>query len=100
MIKILEKATKTHLVGGRVLYRMDLLNQTNFHRYFDNHPNLLVVIKLMNGFMLAVFHEDAIFVKMNSKNMGIIFSLTNFCCFRNIKTAVSYDFAHLLYGNS
>lgn len=91
---------KREVIRGRLLYRMDLVNPTNFHKYIDHHLNILLVVKLKNGFMLAVFHEDAISDKMSSRNIGLIFSLTNRCCFKNIKAAVLYDPYHLIYGNS
>ena len=96
----MEKFTKQNVMGSSLLYRMDLLNPTNFHKYIDNHPNLLIVVKLKNEFMLAVFHEDAISNKMISNQKGLIFSLTNRRCFRNTKRAVTYDLAHLIIGNS
>jgi hypothetical protein len=37
---------------------MDPLNSLNMHRYIDKKENLLVVIKLVNGFFLAAFTED------------------------------------------
>jgi hypothetical protein len=42
------------------VYRWDPLNKTNFHRYIDNRPNLLLIAKTVNGYIFAGFSESSI----------------------------------------
>jgi len=86
--------------GSKILYRMDLLNPTNFHKYIDNKPNLLLVALLKNGYNVAAFSEEAVSEKMEYNKKGLILSLTNRKSFRCFKRAATYDHSFIIFGNS
>jgi hypothetical protein len=86
--------------GSKVLYRMDLLNSTNFHKYFDNKPNILLIVLLKNGYTIAAFSEEAFSEKMQLNKRGLISSLTNRKTFRSFKRAACFDRSHIIFGNS
>ena len=83
-----------------MLYRMDLLNPTNFHKYIDNRPNIILIVLLKNGYTIAAFSEEAFSEKMELNKRGLISSLTNRKTFRSFKRAASYDRSHIIFGNS
>ena len=86
--------------GSKVLYRMDLLNPTNFHKYIDSRPNIILIVLLKNGYTIAAFSEEAFSEKMELNKRGLISSLTNRKTFRSFKRAASYDRSHIIFGNS
>lgn len=65
------------IIGTRLIYRYDTLNRVNFHKYIDNHDQLVVLIKLENGNVLGAWCEGSFSPQMNSDKDGIIFSFTN-----------------------
>jgi hypothetical protein len=83
------------------LFKFDPLNKVNFHRYIDEIPNILVLVKLANGRMLACYTnqpfkpqctgEDAFIMVLNTGN---IYEL------KKGSRAISYDEYYLLFGNS
>ena len=43
------------VMATKLLYRLDVLNKTNFHHYIDGKYNILIVIKLINGSLIGGF---------------------------------------------
>lgn len=53
IVSVIEKRLNRKIASTRLVYRYDTLNKTNFHKYIDNQEQLVIVIKLLNGFMPA-----------------------------------------------
>ena len=86
-----------------LLYRMDSLNKNNIHRYVDNHPNLMLLLKLENGWICGGYSESSFYPKMISDKDGIIFSVSAQECFQlktQNKRAITYDDFFIIFGNS
>jgi len=64
------------IVGTKLIYRYDELNKTNFHRYIDHKPHIVVLVKLKNGYILGGWSEGAFAPGMISDKDGLIFCLT------------------------
>ncbi len=103
IVSVIEKRLNRKIASTRLVYRYDTLNKTNFHKYIDNQEQLVIIIKLLNGFMLAAWTEGSFTPKMSSKKDGLIFSLTNRKVFDLMvpnTRAISYDDFYLIFGNS
>lgn len=87
----------------RILYKFDPLNQVNIHKYIDLKDNLVVIVKLINGYYLAGYAEGFFKPKTVSDKDGIIMSLTNRKCYflveRN-RRSITYDDYFIIFGNS
>lgn len=60
----LEKNCEKRIKKTRLLYRKDDHSNVNFHVYFDNLEDIVLVIKLKNGMMLAGYSHPP-FIKGN-----------------------------------
>jgi len=89
------------VAATKLLYRFDELNKINFHKYLDEHPNILTIVKLANGRIVAAF-SDQPFYPGNKGNDAIIMSLQDQECYyvRPGMRAITYDDFYLIYGNS
>jgi len=72
---------------------LDLENKTNFHKYFDHKPNILMLIKLPTHF-IAAFTEDPFVPKTPSTKDGLLINVS----FQKVyylvnanKKAITYD---------
>ena len=62
----------------KLIYKFDYLNKVNFHNYFDNKPNIFLLIKLKSGKILGAFTHEAFSKDKKSKpGKGFIFNLTD-----------------------
>jgi len=50
---------KLSILKTKLLYHYDEENKTNFHTYIDGKANIVIIIKLKNGFFLAAYSEDS-----------------------------------------
>ena len=85
-----------------MVYHLDLLNKTDFHKYIDNKPHLLIIIKLPTHF-IAAYTEDAFIPKTQSSKDGMLINITSKkVYYLNIanKKAITYDEFYLIFGNS
>jgi hypothetical protein len=73
----IEELTRLKISQTKLLYHWDPLNKTNFHRYIDDHPNLLLIAKTVNGYTFAGFSESSIRSDGIASDQGIIVSLTS-----------------------
>ena len=72
---ILNNRYHNQVINSKLLCKLDPLNKTNIHKYIDNVPYLMILIKLKNGRILGGFSLSP-FVK-NSKGVdSIIFSVS------------------------
>lgn len=104
---LLQKVCET--IGGRsfktrLIYKFDSLNKTNFHRYIDDRPNIMLLVKLENGYKIGSFCKTPIEKsKVEKHKDGFLFSLTLQEKYQP-KTAnqalVSYDDYFLIFGNA
>lgn len=85
---------------------MDYKNSVNFHSYIDGKPNILLIIKLLNGNLLAGYTKYS-FEPNKTKHTsgGIIMSLTNKKAFyqntnKDKAYATVYDPYFIIFGNS
>ena len=87
----------------RLIHRYDPLSSTNIHRYIDNRENLVLIIKLINGYCIAGYYEGVFKPKTLANKQGLIISLTNQKVYvpneRNKKATV-YDDFFVIWGNS
>lgn len=87
---------------SKLLCRLDPLNKTNFHRYIDNTPNLLMLVELKNGKILGGFSLTPFYKNVKGED-SLIFSVTNEEIFNlnsDFKQAIVYDDYFLIFGNS
>lgn len=90
----------------KLLYKLDKLNQTNFHKYIDGKMNLLVVVKLANGLIVGGYSGSPIEKDTNntSCNKGFLFSFENLTTYLpkadNQHPVATYDDYFLVIGNS
>lgn len=85
------------------MYHLDPLNRINFHKYIDGKPQIVLLIKLQNGYVLGAWSEGPFLPGTMSQKDGLIFSLTNRKSFYLKKAstkAISYDDFFLIFGNS
>lgn len=84
-----------------MLFKIDELNRTNFHKYIDNEDNFVLVVKINSGQYVAAYSEGALIPKKNSSKDGLIISLTNqkyfTLCVPNSRATV-YDDFYLIFG--
>jgi hypothetical protein len=91
---------KKTIRSAKTLYRYDPFNKTNFHRYFDNQPNILLIVKTKLGMLLGAFSSDQFSKTTRPTQMGIIFSLTNRKVFKSNQKPIVYDDQIIIFGNS
>ena len=65
----------------KLLYHHDILNPNNFHVYLDDRPQLVVLIRLKNGYLLGAWSEGPFRPNHKATHDGLIFSLTNLQAF-------------------
>jgi hypothetical protein len=53
------------------------LNKNNFHHYIDNKEDILAIVRLANGYIVAAYSQGKIYPKMVADKDGILISLTN-----------------------
>ena len=86
-----------------LLYRTDVLNKNNIHRYIDNFPHLVLLLKLENGWVCGGYSEGPFIPKTTSDKDGLIFSVSarEFFKLKNKnKRAITYDDFFVIFGNS
>ena len=44
---------------AKLIYKHDIYNKANIHRYIDNLTNVVVIVKTIYGQILAAFTESA-----------------------------------------
>lgn len=101
IVETLERKYGWRVERTKPLFRFDELNKTNFHKYVDGYENILAVIQLSSGGLLACFTTTA-FAPGNKGNDGIIMVIQNEECF-HLKEgcrAITYDDFYLIFGNS
>ena len=89
-------------INSRLLCRHDQFNKTNFHKYIDNIPHLLVLFQLNNdkiigGFSLSPFCKNA---KGEDSFLFSVSAEEVFYLKPNFKQAIVYDDFFLIFGNS
>jgi hypothetical protein len=89
------------MTATRLLYRFDPFNKTNFHKYIDGQPDLLLLLKLQNGRIIACYSKDA-FKQECRGDEAILIVLNTEKVFqlRSGMRAISYDDYYILFGNS
>ena len=77
MINKLEHFKVRKVFKTSLVYQYDVLNSTNYHKYIDGHPNLLLIIKLKNGYIVGGFTEDPFEKGSDMKNKrGFLYNLS------------------------
>ena len=72
-----EKKVGKGLFKTRLVWRMDPLNETNFHKYIDDHEHLLLIVELENGHRVGGYSEAKLQPKMQSNKDGLLLSISN-----------------------
>lgn len=55
-------------IHTNLIYRLDNLNSTNFHKYIDSKFNLFVIVKLINGIIIGAYSYFPIEKDRSDKN--------------------------------
>jgi hypothetical protein len=78
LVDALREFLYCHSFDTQLLYRFDPLNPTNFHNYIDNLDNLLIVLELANGTVLAGFSVFPIDPQRTERpGKGLLMSITD-----------------------
>jgi hypothetical protein len=48
---------KIKIVDTMLIYRFDPLSKENIHKYIDEKPHLVVIVKMINGYFVAGYAE-------------------------------------------
>lgn len=86
----------------KLLFKQDPYNNTNVHKYIDEQPNILIIVRTETDRFIAGYSTDPCSVKASAIGPSILMSLTNKKCFKLLpeKKAFSYDKYNLCFGNS
>lgn len=86
---------------SKLLCKLDPLNKTNFHKYIDGIPHILVLVQLKNGGILAAFSLSP-FISGSKGDDSLIISVTQRQVFflKPETRAITYDDFYLIVGNS
>ena len=103
LIETIEDHTRGKITRTICLYTFDYLNKVNFHKYFDNHENIVLLVRLKSGVIVAGYSEGAFYPKVISDRDGLLMTLTYQNAFE-LKTpnkrAITYDDYYIIFGNS
>lgn len=100
---MLERQTRAKIARTKLIYRYDLFNKNNIHEYIDQREQLVVIVRLVNGFTFGAWTEGSFRSKEVSKRDGLIFSVTNRKVFELLKSnckAITYDDYFVIFGSS
>ena len=103
LLSSLEERTNSKVKGTRLVYRWDPKNKVNFHKYIDKVGQLVVIVRLINGYTIAAWSEGGFSPSTTPSHDGLLLSLTNRKVFRLLQAnhrAVAYDDFFLIFGNS
>jgi hypothetical protein len=86
----------------RLLHRWDPLNKINFHKYIDEAPHLLLLVRLKNGRIVAGYSNHPIVHGCKGGDNGLLLSVTTEQVFRlrAPNKAIFYDEYYIIFGNS
>jgi len=101
--KLVQSHTGRSIRKSHLLYKLDLLNKTNFHNYVDGHECILLIIKSLKGNIIGGYSESPFKFGVVANKDGFIFNATNKNCF-TLKTnnlrSITYDEFYIIFGNS
>jgi hypothetical protein len=85
-----------------LLYRLDPLNTTSFHKYIDKVPDIVLVVRTEKGLFLGAYTESAFHPELTADKQGIIMSISQQKVFPVLegKRPITYDSFYLIIGNS
>ena len=76
MLSNIKDFTRNIRQKARLIFKFDALNSTNFHRYIDGKWDILLVIKLDNGFVVGGYcHSPFEKGRIDKHDKGFLFSL-------------------------
>ena len=96
---MLQKFRKNIIQKTKLLYRWDKFNEVNIHKYIDNRPNIILLIKTDQKACLGAYSQSGFKEKVLSNQPGLLVSLNNQQIFKNTKKAVIYDEHEVIFGN-
>ncbi len=64
--KTIEAHTGRKILKSQLIFKFDPLNPTSFHTYIDNVPNLVVIVRVHNQYLLAGYSEGSFYRNMVS----------------------------------
>ena len=101
IVNELEKSKNKKIVRTRLIYKLDAINLINFHKYIDDIPNLIIIIKVTEGVYVAGY-TNMPFRKKDHGDSALILSLQNRTVFKlkQMGKAITYDDFYLIFGNS
>jgi hypothetical protein len=77
LTKSIEDYMRLSIKKTKLIYSYDKLNRINFHKYFDNKDNLVVIVKTIYGNFTAAYTEGPFSFGKGSDRDGLIISITN-----------------------
>ncbi len=99
----IQRHTKSAIMRTKLIFTYDRHNKTNFHTYLKGKTNIVVIVRMVNGYYFACYSEAAFEQNSKVKKDGLIISITNrdvFSLVSNDKKAITYDDYYLIFGNS
>lgn len=91
LVSNLQKHQRAMITRTRLIYRWDLINTANIHRYIDGHPRVMVLIKTEKGQHIGAYSQGAFRHRSISNQFGLLMSFENEVVFRNVKKSIVYD---------
>ena len=86
----------------RLIFRYDSYNRTNFHRYIDDYPHVVVVIKTDYSYMVAAYAEHGFVAGEAGIGRGLLMALGTgqVWSVQQGKRPTTYDDYYIIFGNS
>ena len=103
LLSALEAHIGSKVIRTPLLYTMDPLNKTNFHKYIDEHWHTVLVVELTSGVIVAAYSEGPFVAKEKSEHDGLLIAATyekTFALKERNTRAINYEEEYLIYGNS
>jgi hypothetical protein len=103
LVRLLEKRSRSRMLGTKLLFRWDPLNSSNFHKYIDGREHMVLLVRLANGLVFGGWAAGGVAPQSATKGDGLIFSVSNQQAFELVQAgqrATVYDDFYLMFGNS
>lgn len=110
LVRHVEGLMKTPIKAAKMIFKYDSLNPTNFHKYIDDHRNLVCVVKLSNGNFIATFYSGvysrgeplispSLIMSLSSNESYELYNATTNSAVRTFR-GMTYDDFFLIFGNA
>ena len=102
--KVEEVLPTKKIVGTKCIYRYDPLNTTSFHKYIDEIPNIVILVKTKTkddkDWYIGSYSASPLSSKNAAGSVGILVSPTLVSEIISGKRSITHDNYFLIFGNS